>query len=77
MIKKCTDEELEKVIDPFYDNYHEFVVTYVMSEVIAFYIANSFSRNAMWMQHFINTIILLKILLIFVMIKIMIRLKLK
>ena len=53
MIRKCTgedisDEELEKVINPFYDNYHEFVVTYIMPETIAFYIASSYSRNAMW-----------------------------
>ena len=53
MLRKCTDEdisdeELEKVINPFYDNYHEYIITYVMPEVIAFYIASSFSRNAMW-----------------------------
>ena len=53
MIRKCTDEDisnekLEKVINHFYDNYHEYIITYVMSEVIAFYIASSFSRNAMW-----------------------------
>lgn len=52
MIRKCTDgdisdEELEKIIDPFYDNYHEYIITYVMPEVIAFYITSSFSRNAM------------------------------
>ena len=53
MIRKCTDEdisdeELEKVINHFYDNYHEYIITYVLPEVIAFYIASSFSRNAMW-----------------------------
>lgn len=53
MIRICTDEdisdeELEKVINPFYDNYHEYIVTYIMPEVIAFYIASSFSRNALW-----------------------------
>ena len=53
MIRQCTNEdisheELEKVINPFYDNYHEYIITYVMSEVIAFYIASSYSRNAMW-----------------------------
>ena len=53
MIRKCTDEdisdeELEKVINPFYDNYNEYIITYVMPEVIAFYIASFFSRNAMW-----------------------------
>lgn len=47
MIRKCTDEdisneELEKVINSFYDNYHEYIITYVMHEVIAFYIASSF-----------------------------------
>lgn len=68
MIRKCTDEdisdgELEKVINPFYDNYHEFVITYIMPETIAFYIASSYSRNAMWKQHFFNIIILPKICL--------------
>lgn len=53
MIRKWTDEdisdeELEKVINHFYDNYHKYIITYVMPEVIAFYIASSFSRNAMW-----------------------------
>ena len=53
MIRKCTDEdisdeELEKVINPFYNNYHKYIITYVMPEVIAFYIASSYSRNAMW-----------------------------
>ena len=53
MIRKCTDEnisdeELEKVINPFYNNYHEYIITYVMPEVIAFYIASSYSSNAMW-----------------------------
>ena len=61
MLRKCTDEDIsdekcEKIIDPFYDNYHTFVEEYVMSEVIAYYLANSFYRNAMWeatfLQHF-------------------------
>ena len=53
MIRKCTDEdiydeELEKVINSFYDNYHEYIINYVMPEIIAFYIASSFIKNAMW-----------------------------
>lgn len=53
MLRKCTDEDIsdeecEKIIDPFYDNYHTFVEEYVMPEVIAFYIASSYYRNAMW-----------------------------
>lgn len=52
MIRKCTDEDIideecEKIIDPFYKNFDEYIITYVMPEVIAFYIASSFSRNAM------------------------------
>lgn len=59
MIRKCTDEdisdeELEKVINPFYVNYHEFVITYIMPETIAFYIASSYSRNAMWEATFLQ-----------------------
>ena len=53
MLRKCTnedisDEECKNVIDPFYDNFDEYVITYVMPEVIAFYIASSYYRNAMW-----------------------------
>lgn len=52
MIRKCTDEniydeELEKVINPFYNNYHTYIIAYVIPEVVTFYIANSYSRNAM------------------------------
>ena len=53
MLRKCTDEDIsdeecEKVIDTFYKNFDEYIITYVMPEIIAFYIASSFSRNAMW-----------------------------
>lgn len=61
MLRKCTDEDIsdekcEKVIDPFYENYDSYLEEYVIPEVIAFYIAGSFYRNAMWEatfeQHF-------------------------
>lgn len=57
MIRKCSDEdisdeELEKVINPVYNNFDEYIITYVMPEVIAFYIVSSFSRNAMWKATF-------------------------
>lgn len=53
MLRKCTDEDIsdeecKNVIDPFYDNFDEYVITYVMPEAIAFYIASSYYRNAMW-----------------------------
>ena len=47
-----TKEELKNVINPFYDNYDEFVEDYIMPEVIAFYIATAFYRNAMWESTF-------------------------
>ena len=49
-----TKEELKNVINPFYDNYDEFVEDYIMPEVIAFYIASSFYRNAMWEATFLQ-----------------------
>lgn len=61
MLRKSTDEDIsdevcETVINPFYDNYHTFVEEYIMPEVIAYYLANSFYRNAIWeatfLQHF-------------------------
>ena len=59
MIRKCTDEdisdeELEKVINPFYDNYYEYIITYVMPEVIAYYIANSYYRGSMYEGSFLQ-----------------------
>lgn len=82
IIRKSTDEdisdeELEKVINPFYDNYHEYTITYVMPEVIAFYIASSFSGNAMWEATFYQHYNSLKIYLILVVMKIMKVLKLR
>jgi len=43
-----SDDEFEAVLKPFLDNYDVFIYSYVMPEVIAFYIASSYSRNAMW-----------------------------
>ncbi len=59
MIRKNTgedisDEEFEKVLRPFVDNYDEFVVSYIMPEVIAYYIANSYYRNAMYEGSFLQ-----------------------
>ncbi len=59
MIRKSTDEdisdkELDTIINPFYDNYHEFIIDYVMPEVIAYYIANSYYRNAMYEGSFLQ-----------------------
>lgn len=57
MIRKSNDsdiseEEWNNVLTPFYDNYNEFMESYILPEVIAFYIASSFYRNAMWESSF-------------------------
>ncbi len=57
MLRKCadediSDEECENVIDPFDENYDDFLENYIMPKVIAFYIANSFYRDAMWKGSF-------------------------
>ena len=49
-----TDEEFDNVLRPFVDNYDEFVVSYIMPEVIAYYIANSYYRNAMYEGSFLQ-----------------------
>lgn len=62
MIRKCTDEdisdeELEKVINPFYDNYHEYIITYVMPKVIAFILLVLIVGMLCRKPHFISIII--------------------
>ena len=47
-----TDEDFKKILVPFNDNYDEFLENYITPEVIAFYIANSFYRDAMWKGSF-------------------------
>lgn len=79
MLRKCTDEnisdeECKKVIDPFYNNFDEYVVTYV---ILHFILLVLFIVMQCGKQRFINTIILLKIYLILVMMKTMLKLKLK
>ena len=63
MIRKNTngdisDEEFEAILKPFIDDYDDFVISYIMPEVIAYYIANSFNRNSMYSgtfdQHYIS-----------------------
>lgn len=53
MIRKTTngdinDDELETVLKLFLDDYDNFICSYVMPEIIAYYIANAFNRNSMY-----------------------------
>ena len=59
MIRKSTDgdisdEEFEQVLKPFLDDYDNFIVRYIMPEVIAYYIANSYYRGSMYESSFLQ-----------------------
>lgn len=59
MLRKCTDEdisdeEFNEILKPFLDNYDEYNESYIMPEVIAYYIANSYYRNAMYEGSFLQ-----------------------
>lgn len=50
--KDISGEEWNKILHPFYGNYNDFMESYVLPEVIVFYIVSSFYRNAMWESSF-------------------------
>ena len=59
MIKKSTntdisEEEFEEILRPFIEDYNNFVVSYIMPEVIAYYIANSYYRGSMYEASFLQ-----------------------
>lgn len=49
-----SDEEFNKVLKPFINNYDEYIESYLMPEVIAYYIANAYYRNAMYEGSFLQ-----------------------
>ena len=59
MIRKNTsgdisDEEFGQVLKPFLEDYDNFVLSYIMPEVIAYYIANSYYRGSMYEVSFLQ-----------------------
>lgn len=42
-----TDKEFEEILLPFYNNYNEFLLNFVIPDTIAFYLANGHSRNCL------------------------------
>ena len=59
MIRKNTngdisDEEFEAILKPFIDDYDNFVISYIMPEVIAYHIANSYYRGSMYEGSFLQ-----------------------
>lgn len=49
-----SDEELEKLLKPFSDNYNEYLESYITPEVIEYYIANSYYRHSMYKGSFLQ-----------------------
>ena len=42
-----TDKEFEEILLPFYNNYNEYLIKFVIPDTIAFYLANGYSRNCL------------------------------
>lgn len=40
-----TDEEFENLYLTFYNNFEKYMTNYIIPDVVAFYLANSYSRN--------------------------------
>ena len=49
-----SDEEFEAILKPFIGDYDNFVISYIMPEVIAYYIANSYYRGSMYEGSFLQ-----------------------
>ena len=42
-----TDKEFEEILLPFYNNYNEYLINFVIPDAVAFYLANGYSRNCL------------------------------
>ena len=42
-----TDKEFEKIYLPFYNNINDYLNNYVIPDLVAFYLANGYSRNCL------------------------------
>lgn len=42
-----TDKEFEEILLPFYNNYNEYLIKFVIPEAVTFYLANGYSRNCL------------------------------
>lgn len=53
MIRRTTngdisDNEFNAILKPFLEDYDNFIYSYIMPEIIAYYIANAYNRNSMY-----------------------------
>ena len=42
-----TDKEFEEILLPFYNNYNDYLIKFIIPEAVAFYLANGYSRNCL------------------------------
>ena len=45
--KDITEEEFEEILLPFFNNYSEYIIKFLMPDAIAFYIANGYFRHCL------------------------------
>lgn len=51
-----TDEEFKKIYLPFYNNVNDYLNKYVIADLVAFYLANGYSRHCLSECNLINHI---------------------
>lgn len=51
-----TDKEFEKIYLPFYNNINDYLNNYVIPDLVAFYLANAYSRHCLSECNLINHI---------------------
>lgn len=54
--KDITEEEFEEILLPFFNNYSEYIIKFLMPDAIAFYIANGYFRHCLSECSLINHI---------------------
>ena len=55
-MSNITDKEFEKIDLPFYNNVNNYLNNYVIPDVVAFYLANAYSRHCLSECNLINHI---------------------
>lgn len=54
--KDITEEEFEEILLPFFNNYSEYIIKFLMPDAISFYIANGYFRHCLSECSLINHI---------------------
>ena len=55
-MRDITDKEFEKIYLPFYNNVNNYLNNYVIPDLVAFYLANAYSRHCLSECNLINHI---------------------